>query len=267
MADPIFRLEGVIKTKDEMGDFEGPLTLILQLLSKNRIEIKDISVSLILDQYLEYLDEMSEMDMEIASEFIEMAARLLYIKTKVLLSGDREVDELAELISSLERIQRRDIYTQIKTVTDEWRQLYCSGSGYIEKPPEYFPVDNEYKFSHSREELRSALLAMFDRESGRHGAINIQNLVYPKKDEYPISKKAVEILEQLKERGVLRMVQIFNESESRSELVASFIAILELCKAGNVLLAGDGDGLTISYTGAGAEDTNFMDEAARDGNS
>ena len=190
MQDPIFRLEGVVRTKDEMSDFEGPLTLILQLLSKNRIEIKDISVSLILDQYLEYLDKMSEMDIEVASEFIEMAARLLYIKTKVLLSGDREVDELEELILSLERIRRRDIYVRINAVTDELRRLYCTGSGFIEKPPEYFPADSEYKYSHDKEELRAALLTLFDRESGRHGIINIRNFVYPRKDAYPISKKA-----------------------------------------------------------------------------
>ena len=67
MQNPTFRLEGIVKTRDEMADFVGPLNLILQLLARNKIEIKDIRISLILDQYLQYLDEMAEMDLDVAS--------------------------------------------------------------------------------------------------------------------------------------------------------------------------------------------------------
>ena len=91
MDNPSFFLEGVVKDKNELQDFEGPLSLILLLLSKNKIEIRDISISDILDQYLEYLGKMQSMDLEIASEFVQMASHLLYIKTRTLLSGDEEV--------------------------------------------------------------------------------------------------------------------------------------------------------------------------------
>ena len=80
MENPSFFLEGVIHEKNELQDFEGPLSLILMLLSKNKIEIRDVSISEILDQYLDYLDRMQSMDLEIASEFVQMAAHLLYIK-------------------------------------------------------------------------------------------------------------------------------------------------------------------------------------------
>ena len=90
MSDPTFRLEGVVHERDSLADFEGPLSLILQLLSKNKIEIRDISVSEILDQYLAYLDEMQRMDLEVASEFLEMASRLVYIKTVMLLPRHEE---------------------------------------------------------------------------------------------------------------------------------------------------------------------------------
>ena len=70
MENPNFFLEGIVRDKDDMQNFEGPLSLILQLLAKNKIEIRDISVSDILDQYLEYLDQMQSMDLEIASEFV-----------------------------------------------------------------------------------------------------------------------------------------------------------------------------------------------------
>ena len=91
MENPSFYLEGIVKDKDELQDFEGPLSLILMLLSKNKIEIRDIKISEILDQYLEYLGKMQSMDLEVASEFVQMASHLLYIKTRKLLTGDEEV--------------------------------------------------------------------------------------------------------------------------------------------------------------------------------
>ena len=88
MENPTFHLEGIIKSKNEMEDFEGPLSLILMLLAKNKIEIRDIRISDILDQYLDYISKMQEMDLEVASEFVQMASHLVYIKTRSLLTGE-----------------------------------------------------------------------------------------------------------------------------------------------------------------------------------
>ena len=92
MDNPIFKLEKVVQGKggEVMEDFEGPLDLILFLLSKNKIEIQDIPIALILEQYLEYLEVRKQMDLEVASEFITMAAHLMYIKTRMLLSLEDE---------------------------------------------------------------------------------------------------------------------------------------------------------------------------------
>jgi segregation and condensation protein A len=124
MDDPIFHLEGVVKTKDEFEDFDGPLNLILQLLSKNKIEIRDISISTLLEQYLAYLDEMASMDLEIASEFVAMASHLMYIKTKVLLSGDEEVSELEQLMDSLEKVSLRACSAAAVALFQSRRKLY-----------------------------------------------------------------------------------------------------------------------------------------------
>ena len=111
MEEPKYHLSGVVKEKEEQfSDFDGPLDLILLLLSKNKIEIQDISISSILEQYLAYLDEMKRMDMEIASEFIAMASHLMVIKTKMLLSvAEREeaMSEMELLILPLSRSARR----------------------------------------------------------------------------------------------------------------------------------------------------------------
>ncbi|MBQ1890326.1 MAG: segregation/condensation protein A [Selenomonas sp.] len=92
MDNPIFKLEKVVQEKgnDALQDFEGPLDLILFLLSKNKIEIQDIPIALILDQYLQYLEQRQQMDLEVASEFVTMAAHLMYIKTRMLLSIEPE---------------------------------------------------------------------------------------------------------------------------------------------------------------------------------
>ena len=142
MDNPNFYLEGVIKSKDDMQDFEGPLSLILMLLSKNKIEIRDISISQILDQYLEYLEQMQSMDLEIASEFVQMASHLLYIKTKTLLSGDEEVSELEVLMASLEQLKAKDIYGEIQKIVPELKKASDTGLLYMTKLPEPLPKDH-----------------------------------------------------------------------------------------------------------------------------
>lgn len=99
-----------------MEDFNGPLDLILHLLSKNRMEIKDIQISLILDQYLEWMDQRKRLDLEVASEFVTMAAHLVFIKTRMLLSihDEEAISEMEQLIASLEEHQRHENFAKIK---------------------------------------------------------------------------------------------------------------------------------------------------------
>ena len=84
MSAPTFRLAGVVRAaREEKEDFEGPLDIILHLISKNKIEIRDIKIAELLEQYLDYLARMQRMDLEIASEFIAMASHLVYIKSRI----------------------------------------------------------------------------------------------------------------------------------------------------------------------------------------
>ena len=136
MENPSFYLEGVVREKNELQDFEGPLSLILMLLSKNKIEIRDIKISEILDQYLEYLDQMQKLDLEIASEFVQMASHLLYIKTKTLLTQEEEVSELEVLIASLEQLKSRDTLSAVKQVIPQLKEASELGLLYFSKLPE-----------------------------------------------------------------------------------------------------------------------------------
>ena len=139
MENPNFYLEAVVREHNELQDFEGPLSLILMLLQKNKIEIRDVSISEILDQYLAWMDEMQRMDLEIASEFVQMAAHLLYIKTRTLLTGDEEVSELEVLLQSLEQLKAKDAFSAIQKVTPELKKASETGLLYFAKRPEPIP--------------------------------------------------------------------------------------------------------------------------------
>ena len=119
MENPVFKLEKVVRSRsEEMQDFEGPLDLILFLLGKNKMEIQDISISLICDQYIEWLSQRQKMDLEVASEFVTMASHLVYIKTRMLLSIEDEEaqSEMDALIQSLEERRRNENYIRVKVL-------------------------------------------------------------------------------------------------------------------------------------------------------
>ena len=130
MTEPQYRLEGIVHTKSEqMEDFEGPLDVIFLLLSKNKIEIEDVSISAILEQYLAYLDEMKRLDMEIASEFITMASHLMLIKTKMLLSAAEQQEaqtELDLLRQSLIERQRKEVWSRSERLCWNWSRVMRS---------------------------------------------------------------------------------------------------------------------------------------------
>jgi len=253
MDAPVFKLEGIVKEKNDMADFEGPLTLILQLLSKDKIEIRDISISLILEQYLAYLDEMTEQDLDIASEFVAMASHLTYIKTKMLLSGGEDVSELEQLISSLEELRRGDMYIQIKEIAQTLSDMYTREGLMMAGPPEYNAPDSEYRYVHISQELLDAIYNVIGKENLRLGSVNPRDPSYPGRIVYPISEKITEVLNKLKRSGDMTIEKLFQGSKSRTELIATLVAVLELCRVGSVLITGGADDVRISYTGAGRE--------------
>ena len=167
MEAPIYHLEGVVKARaeEELGDFTGPLDLILHLLSKNRMEIKDIQISLILDQYLQWMSQRKELDLEVASEFVTMASHLVYIQTRMLLSihDEEALSEMEQLIASLEAHQRHENYLKVKVVTRELSDRYAVGRDYITKVPEHLPVSRTYRYVHPKEDLQRAMQAVLSR--------------------------------------------------------------------------------------------------------
>ena len=243
MAQPQYRLEGIVHTRSEvMEDFEGPLDVIFELLSKNRIEIQDVSISAILEQYLAYLEEMKRLDMEIASEFITMASHLMLIKTKMLLSAAEQAEaesELDLLRQSLVERKRKEAMEQIRIAILELEPRNEIGRCLFTKEPEPLKKEQGYRYQHDVIDLLRALDSIAERNARQlpPPTANFQGIVG--KEPYPIGKKTGEVLRQLLLRGVERLKNLFTGNKTRSEIVATFLAVLDLCKTNSVILEDD----------------------------
>ena len=246
MTEPKYRLEGIVRTKsEEMEDFEGPLDVIFELLSKNKIEIKDVSITAILEQYTAYLDEMKRLDMEIASEFITMASHLMLIKTKMLLSEAERLEaesELESLRKSLAERERKEAIEAIRTAVLFLEPRNEIGRNTFVKQPEPLKKDKSYRYRHEPEDLLKALDAITERSAKMlpPPTVNFKGIVG--KEPYPVGKKAAQVVRRLIQHGILRLKNLFRGNRSRSEIVATFLAVLELCKTNSVSLEDDING-------------------------
>lgn len=243
MGEPKYRLEGIVHTRnDAMEDFEGPLDVIFLLLSKNKIEIQDVSITAILEQYLAYLDEMKRLDMEIASEFIAMASHLMLIKTKMLLSAAEAAEaesELDLLRQSLIDRQRKEAMEQIRMAIVVLEPRNDVGRCMFTKEPEPLRKDNTYRYQHSPEDLLRALDNISERNQKRlpPPTVNFKGIVG--KEPYPVTRKATELVRTLILKGIQKLKNLFKGNRSRSEIVATFLAVLELCKTNNLSIEED----------------------------
>ncbi len=246
MGEPQYRLEGIVRTRSEqMEDFEGPLDVIFLLLSKNKIEIQDVSITAILEQYLAYLDEMKRLDMEIASEFITMASHLMLIKTKMLLSAAEQAEaqtELDLLRQSLAERQRKEAMDSVRTAISWLEPRNEIGRCLFTKELEPLRREQNYRYQHETADLLRALDEIAERNQRRlpPTTVNFKGIVG--KETYPVSRKTGEILRQLILRGVEKLKNLFKGNRSRSEIVATFISVLEMCKTGSVRLEDGTDG-------------------------
>ena len=250
MEEPTYHLAGVMHTRDELpADFDGPLSVILLLLSKNKIEIQDVSITSILEQYLAYLDEMKRLDMEIASEFIAMASHLMLIKTKMLLSAAEREEAMSEmelLIRSLEEKQRAEAYEQIRTAVAFLEPRSDIGNGFFRMRRSRSVRTRPIATATSRRifcapwrPCRAQRAASAPKLSNFQGIVGVEP--------YPVTKKAAQVLKQLLMRGVEKFCALFRGSRSRSEIVATFLAVLELCRVHSVRLEDGDDDLNIRF--------------------
>ena len=212
-----------------------------------------------LDQYLEYLERRQQMDLEVASEFVTMAAHLMYIKTRMLLSIEDEEaqNEMDALIKSLEDRKRGEIYLKIKMLTERMGPMSEFGRNILTKTPEPMERGRIYEYDQEPADLVLAMQEVLDRQ----GQVQPPQLgVFEdivKREPYSVERKARELFQRLKQGGITRFLLLFRGSRSRSELVATFMAVLELCRSRAIRLAGSATDCTVTCSGELPEELKF----------
>ena len=211
-----------------LDQFEGPLDLLLALIQKNKVSITDIPISLICDQYMEYLAEAERMDLEIATEFIVMASELMLIKSKMLLPHEEgtENDPRREIQNALL------LHQQAKLAAEKLKPMYDDYSGRFVKGQDSVPPEKGLPLDLDPALLVKALNAVLRRIKVAEALRKPQDLVNPliKHKIVSVEEKIEEICGLLEEHEEASLFFLLKDADSRSELVARFMGVLELIK-------------------------------------
>jgi len=207
--------------------FEGPMDLLLHLIRKHELDIYSIPIALITQQYLEYLDLMKNLDMEIAGDFLVMASTLTHIKSKMMLppsenpDGDEEgPDPRAELIRRLlEYKSFKDAALSLEDREETWSRVYTRSS---ESAPELPADDEPLLFDFHLFDLLAALKDVMARVPDANFEITAETV--------SITEKISQILSRLESVDSLLFVDLFEGSASRAQVIGTFLALLELVK-------------------------------------
>lgn len=211
-----------------LDQFEGPLDLLLALISKNKVSITDIPIAIICDQYMEYIEAAQKMDLDIASEFIVMASELMLIKSKMILPHEEgtENDPRREIADALL------LYQQAKLAAKELRPLYDEYSARYVKDTDEVPPEKGLPLDLDPDLLIKALNAVMRRIKVAQAERTPTELVNPliKHKIVSVEEKIEEICELLEEQEEASLFFLLKDADSRPELVARFMGILELIK-------------------------------------
>ncbi|MCP4349225.1 MAG: segregation/condensation protein A [Desulfobacterales bacterium] len=202
--------------------FEGPMDLLVFLIKKNEVDIYDIPIALITDQYLEYLEWLKQMNIDSAGDFIVMAATLAQIKSKMLLPthGEEEEDPREKLTKPILE------YMRIKSVADQLAERNLLGEDiFIREPPrEELTITREYDIVKvGLFELIDAFQRILEKLPGDH-KVDLTD------ESISIKDKMNELIEILEKTGTAVLDSLFSENVSKIEMVVTFLAVLEMAK-------------------------------------
>jgi segregation and condensation protein A len=216
----------------KLEQFEGPLDLLLSLIQKNKVSRTDIPISLICDQYIEYITQAQKLDMELASEFIVMASELMLIKSKMILPHEEgtENDPRREIANALLLYQQAKLAaTKLRPLYDEFSSRFVKGTDDV--PPEKgLPLDLDPNLMIKA--LNSVLRRMRIAEAERKPTDLVNPLI--KRKIVSVEEKIEQICAILEEQEEASLFFLLKDADSRPELVARFMGILELIKLGRI---------------------------------
>lgn len=217
----------------KLDKFEGPLDLLLFLISKHKLNINDIPIAELLEQYLSSIEDMKEQDIEVAGEFLEMAAKLIYIKTVSLLPQPNEAETLKKELEG-----RLIEYSLCKKAAEILKERYCGNSVFVRTPMK-IDVDNTYRLLHDPFSLLDIYKSMNLKEMQKKPLKPNEFSKIVSTKIVSVTSKIIFILKKLYTSGKAELGEIFSDITDRSERVATFLAVLELTKSGRILLNDD----------------------------
>lgn len=229
--------------------YEGPLDLLLALIAKNKMDIFDIRISVIFDQYMDYVSKMEISDMEIAGSFITMASELMLIKSRMLLPKQEE-DPRDDLVRALmEYKTAKELAAMLGEREQEFAGRYQKDTDEIKPDPTVMDEMDSALLSNA---MRKLLLRMADREQlASKKPIEAINPIIKKKI-VPVEGRIIHVIKRMVHSRVVNFEDLFDDVRSRSEIVATFFAILQLLKANRIVmekhLYDDGSDPTIIFT-------------------
>lgn len=224
--------------------FEGPLDLLLTLIAKNKLNIYDIPITLLFEQYMEQIERMQSENLDIASEFLEMAARLVHIKSVSLLPKREEEEALRrELTGQLLE------YQQCRETAEKLRAMVSFDR--LVRPQSKIPADHAYKRHHAPEEMLAAYLSAMGRKRrlAPPTAEAFSGIVA--KPVVSVASQIVFVLRSLWKRRRVPFRELFRGKRDSSERIAAFLAVLELVKGRRLRVEGDGDDCEIRLISGG----------------
>ncbi len=216
--------------------FEGPMDLLLHLITKHKLDIYDIPILQLVDQYTDYVRRMQDEDMEVASEFLEMAARLVYIKTVSLLPVYEEAEDLKKELQA-ELLEYRDC----KILAGKLSQMTDGFDYGVRAFPEEVDPDMSYKRLHEPDELLRAYSVAAGKKLRRMPPPFESFKAIVAKKIVSVGSKIDSIVSSLKHKRKRKLMDIYREAKTRSDLIAAFLAVLELAKNKTIYITGDGD--------------------------
>ncbi len=215
-----------------IGDFQGPLDLLLSLIQKNKVEITDIPIALICDQYMEYIREAERMDMDVAAEFIVMASELMLIKSKMLLPRPEpeEEDPRAALADALLK------FMQAKEAAAKLAKVYPRYSGRMVKDTDEISVDKTFVADQSVTSLCLAVRRIISYREEHPHAERVTFTPMIASPIVPVEAKIVGILRHFEVRDRVSLNDLIEDAVSLPDMIAIFLGVLELMKTRHILL-------------------------------
>lgn len=220
--------------------FTGPLDVLLYLISKHKLNINDIEISELLEQYLLYIEEAKRQDLELAGEFLEMAARLVWIKTVSLLPKPEEAERAKqELQGSLIE------YALCQEAANALRERFIADDIFVRRPMKLPKMPQTYQLTHSRDVLAEVFMQIGKAKmEGQRLTEKITDTVTQEKV-VSVTSKIVHVLRELYGGKTVSMASLYDNLPDWSARVATFLAILELTRFGRIRLNDDNTLLTM----------------------